>query len=125
MFLLRALMADVVDDVNLATGKVETPLLFSLLSSTNKLGYALAVGITFNGLALIGFKATEAAHNTAAALNGLSALYGAMPPMLALLGAFCLLGYDLTEARHTAIRAQLDLRDGNDSQPGIMAAEAS
>ena len=119
-FLLRALMADVVDDVSLATGKVETPLLFSLLSSTNKLGYALAVGITFNGLALVGFKATEGAQNSAAALGGLSVLYGFVPPALALLGALCFVGYDLTEKRHGEIRAALDRRDGNDGETGIM-----
>ncbi len=122
-FLLRALMADVVDDVTLSTGKVETPLLFALLSSTNKLGYALAVGITFNGLALIGFKAAEGAHNSASAISGLSMLYGLVPPALAVLGALCFVGYNLTEARHTEIRAEIDrlhIGDKGDEDSGIM-----
>lgn len=108
LFLLKALMADAVDEVLLETGRDDTALLFALLGSTNKLGYALAVGITFIGLSLVGFKPGEASANTASAINGLTMLYIVPPALFAALGALVLFRYPLTEARHNDIRKALD-----------------
>lgn len=107
-FLLRALMADVVDEVAFKTGRNENSVLFALLGSTNKLAYAIAVGVTFVILDLAGFHAAEGAKNSAQALDALSMVFGFLPPALALIGASMFWGYPLTEARHTDIRAELD-----------------
>ena len=107
-FLLRALMADVVDEVALKTGRSENSVLFALVGSTNKLAYAFAVGITFVLLDLAGFHATAGAKNTPEALQALSVVFGFVPPALAMIGALFFWGYPLTEARHADIRAELD-----------------
>ncbi len=108
LFLLRALMADAVDEVRLETGRDDTALMFALLGSTNKLGYAIAVGLTFVGLDRVGFHPGDAAANSAAALNGLTMLYIILPALAATLGALVLFRYPLTEARHDDIRKALD-----------------
>lgn len=107
LFLLRALMADVSDELKLETGAASTGLLYALLSSTTKLGYAIAVGLTFFGLALVGFKPEPGAVNSPAAIQGLESLFGFAPPVLALLGAAALWSYPLTQERHAEIRQAL------------------
>src|SRR5690606_3517232 len=56
-FLLRAMMADVGDEERLATGADRTGLLYAILAGTAKIGYALAVGITYVALDMLGFNA--------------------------------------------------------------------
>ena len=107
-FLLRALMADVVDEVALKTGRSENSVLFALVGSTNKLAYSVAVGITFVLLDLAGFHAAAGAKNSPEALQALSAVFGFVPPALATIGALIFWGYPLTEARHADIREELD-----------------
>lgn len=108
LFLLRALMADAVDEVLLETGRDDTAILFAMLGSTNKLGYAIAVGLTFVGLDMVGFHPGDHAANTTAALNGLTLLYILPPAVFATMGALVIFRYPLTEARHNDIRKALD-----------------
>jgi Na+/melibiose symporter-like transporter len=110
LFFLKSLMADATDDVRLHTGRDETGLLFALLGSTNKLGYAIAVGATFIGLDFVKFNPAEGATNSAAAMQGLAMIYIVPPSVLAVLGALVLVGYPLTAKRHAEIRSELDQR---------------
>ncbi len=110
--MLRSMMADVGDEERLRTGADRTGLLYALLWGTNKIGYALAVGISFIGLDLVGFHAVSGMQNSASALLGLQIFYVGVPGLLGLFAAIVILGYRLDGPRHAQIRAALALRDG-------------
>ena len=54
-FLFRAIMADVADHDHVETGQARAGVYFALLALTNKLGYSVAIIVTFWTLSLIGF----------------------------------------------------------------------
>lgn len=106
-FLVRAMIADVSDEVRLETGEDRTAMLYALVTSTNKIGGTMSVGVAYFILPLFGFVATKGLHNSAEALWGLQACYLAPPVICVLIGGLAMWGYRLDEARHAAIRAQL------------------
>jgi len=108
-FLLRAMMADVGDEVRLDTGIDRTALLYALLSGTVKVGSATAVFVTFNLLAKLGFD--PKAHAGDAGIFGLSMMFTVVPASLALVASGIIAGFPLTEKRHTEIRDALHARD--------------
>lgn len=110
-FLLRSMLADIGDEERLVTGADRTGLLYAILAGTAKLGYALAVGITFVSLDLAGFSA-EGVGDREAGLLGLQLLFVLAPAVLGLLAAWVCFGYPLDAKRHAEIRDQLALRDG-------------
>lgn len=105
--LLRAMMADVSDEVLLDTGTDRTGLLFSILTATSKLGYAISVG-TFIALQQIGFDASIGAVNTPDVIGWLTGIFVGVPMVLLLISALVLRGYPLDQARHARIRSDLD-----------------
>ena len=113
--LLRAMLADVGDEERLRTGIDRTGLLYAVLAGTNKVGYALAVGVTYFGLDALGFKA-GGTDNSPQALVGLQVLYGVLPGLLAIIAAWTVRGYRLDEASHSTIREALRQRDAAQTQ---------
>jgi Na+/melibiose symporter-like transporter len=111
LLLTRAMMADVADEVRLETGEDRMGLLFSLLSLTTKLGYAISVG-ALKLLDISGFKDKADFHNGPTAILTLQILFIVVPTALLLLAAWPLIGYPLGPARHAEIRTALALRDG-------------
>ena len=111
VFLVRAMVADVGDEVRLETGRDRTGLLYAFVASTMKIGSALAVGVTYTILSRIGFDPRPGAANTPEAIAGLEACYVGVPVVLVLAGGAALFGYQLDARRHAEIRAQLDARD--------------
>ena len=104
------MLADVGDEERLTTGIDRTGLLYAVLAGTSKIGYALAVGVTYFGLDAMGFKA-GGTDNSPQALVGLQVLYGVVPGLLALVAAWTFKGYGLDATRHGAIREALRQRD--------------
>jgi GPH family glycoside/pentoside/hexuronide:cation symporter len=109
-FLIRAMVADVADEIRLETGKERAGLLYALISSTVKIGTASAV-ITLPLLGVFGFNPKPGAVNTPEAMHALVATYVVLPVVAVALGGLVMLTYRLDRARHAEIRAALDERD--------------
>ena len=82
MALPASIQADVVDLDRETSGQQRTGLFFALWSMATKLSLALAVGIAFPLLDLIGFEA--GGENEPSALLGLAMLYGLLPVLIKL-----------------------------------------
>lgn len=109
VLLTRSLMADVVDEDELATGTRRSGLFFGLLLTTSKLGVAsgpLALGV----LGLVGFHAAAGAQNTPDALSALTIMFIAVPIVLCLLGALTLRNYPLDAKRQAELHAAIEAR---------------
>jgi Na+/melibiose symporter-like transporter len=110
-FLARAMIADVSDEVRLESGKDRTAMLYALVTSTNKIGSTLSVGVAYVILPLFGFVAKEGAVNTPNALWGLQACYLVPPVLCVLIGGLAMWGYKLDEKRHSSVRLALSATD--------------
>lgn len=118
VLIVRAMVADVADEVRLETGQERSGLLYALVTTTQKIGGALTVIVSFTVLDAVGYKAAEGAVNTPAAIKGLELCYVFAPIILVFFGGAAFIGWKLDAARHASVRAQLDARDA-------LAAEAS
>ena len=111
LFLLRAMMADVGDEVRLETGVDRTGLMFSILSATTKVGHVVAL-IPYLILQWVGFQAIAPAEgNSGSSLLILQILFIALPGLLLASAALLLKNYPLTPARHDEIRRELEARE--------------
>lgn len=119
--LLRAMLADAGDEERLRTGQDRTGTLYAILTGTIKIGMALAVG-SFIVLGWMGFNAAEPAASTPLAMRGLEWMYAALPGGFALLAAWVLARYPLTEARHAEIRQKLADMDRAAPQATVSSA---
>ncbi len=115
VLLTRALMADVVDEDELACGARRSGLYFGLLLTTSKLGIASGP-ITYAILGLVGFNADEGAQNSPLALDMLTYLFIGAPIILCLLTAWSLQGYPLDEERQRQLAAAIDARHAANSE---------
>jgi GPH family glycoside/pentoside/hexuronide:cation symporter len=109
LLLTRAMMADVADEVRLDTSEDRTGLLFSFLSLTTKLGYAISVGVLII-LGRVGFNEAPGAANSPLALTTLQILFLAVPTVLLAASAFVLNRYPLGGARHAVVGGALEVR---------------
>jgi GPH family glycoside/pentoside/hexuronide:cation symporter len=119
--LVRAMMADVVDEVRLEQGQDLTSLLYSMVTTTTKIGQSVTVAIVFPVLAFVGYNGAEGAVNTPHAIFGLEMCYLFAPVILVWFGGAMFFGYKLDSRRHAEIRealAQLDLAAGGESMIG-------
>ena len=110
-FLIRAMVADISDEVRLAFGRDRAALLYGLITSTSKIGSALAVTITYAILGAFGFDAKEGVVNIGAPRDALEACYVVVPILTMFVGAAALWGYKLDANKHDGIRAALAARD--------------
>ena len=109
--LIRAMVADVADDIRLTQGKERGGLLYSLIASTNKVAVAASVIITYPLLARIGYDPKLGHANAPDAIQGLTMAYLIGPIGFLALGAFCMLGYKLTAEKAAETRRLLEVRD--------------
>lgn len=105
--LVRAIVADVADEVRLDFGRERSGLLFAMVTSTQKIGGAVSVAITFWILAFIGYNPAGGSVNSPENLRGLEILYAAAPVVFVLIGAAAFVGFPLDARRHAQIRAEL------------------
>lgn len=114
VLLTRALMADVVDEDEVATGLRRSGLYFGLLLMTSKAGLA-AGPIALGALQPFGFTAALGAHNSAAALTALGAIFVGVPVALYVFGALSLRNYPLDEKRQTELATAIIARQGSEN----------
>jgi Na+/melibiose symporter-like transporter len=121
ILLIRAMVSDVADEVRLEQGQDLTSLLFSMVTTTSKIGVAITVTVVFPILQLAGYNGKEGAVNTPHAIFALEMCYLFAPIILVFVGGAMFFGYGLDAARHTAIRQALEARDAG--PPALDAAE--
>ena len=109
--MIRAMLADVADEVRLEQGKERLSLIYALNSSAAKIAAAFSIGLTYPLLAQLGFVATEGFRNSPEAIERLKWVYIAGPIFFVMLGGACVVGWKLDEARHAEIRKELERRD--------------
>jgi GPH family glycoside/pentoside/hexuronide:cation symporter len=121
VLIVRAMVADVADEVRLETGKERAGLLYALVTTTQKIGAAITVGISFYVLGLVGYNPAEGAVNTPEAIKGLELCYVFAPVILVFFGGAAFIGWKLDAKRHAEVRKQLDARDALAAQAGQLA----
>jgi GPH family glycoside/pentoside/hexuronide:cation symporter len=107
--LIRAITADVIDYDNLLAGEARTGLFYSLITMTDKLGFAVGVGTSYPLLEFMGY--VPGALNSVEALNGLRFAYVFLPTLSMLFGAYLIYGFPLTQERQRDLRQQVEARD--------------
>ena len=110
-FLIRAMAADAADEARLDTGVDRLGQIYGLLSSTAKMGSAVAVGVVFPLMQILGFRPALGAANAPAALNALSLVYVGAPAMATFIGLLAIAGYRLGAEDHARVRRDLARRD--------------
>lgn len=104
-FLMRAMMADIVDEDRAETGAERSALFFSILTLTPKLGAALAVGLVFPMLDWVGF--STSGNNSSETLDGVRVIVAITPAVVAASVALVLWKYPLDRAAQERIRVKL------------------
>jgi glycoside/pentoside/hexuronide:cation symporter, GPH family len=124
VLIVRAMVADVADEVRLETGKERVGLLYALVTTTQKIGTAITVGISFTVLDLVGYNAAEGAVNSREAIRGLELCYVFAPIILVFFGGAAFIGWKLDATRHAEVRRQLDERDALAAEAALLDAVA-
>jgi len=106
-----AMLADVVDQDVLATGRQRTGIYFAVWAMAAKLAAAAAVGVAFPILDWVGF--IPDMYNEAGALLTLSILFGLCPVFFKLLAVVFVWRYPLTAERQTEIRDAIAAQRGD------------
>jgi Na+/melibiose symporter-like transporter len=121
ILLVRAMVADVADQLRLETGKERSGVLFALVTMTQKFGTSITITISYTILGLVGFNPKDGAVNTPHAIWGLEMAYLFAPIILVVIGGLFFFGYTLNQERHSEIRSRLEALAARD----VLAAEES
>jgi glycoside/pentoside/hexuronide:cation symporter, GPH family len=114
-FLDRAMLADVVDLDQTQSGEQRTGFFFALMSMTNKIGYALPVGVLYPLLELVNFNPNGG--NTGAPLAWLAAMFVGVPVTCKLLIVALTWNFPITRAMQAELREKLTAQDAAGSAP--------
>lgn len=106
--MLRAMVADVADAHELATGHNRTGLFFSVFSLATKAGPAIGIGVALPLLAWLGFQ--PKGQSAPAALDALKYVFALGPAAAHIISAALIWHFPLDQTRHAAIRRALDAR---------------
>ncbi len=107
-FLIRSMIADVVDYDRLHTGHDRAGLYYATVTTTMKVGGALGIGLGYPLLAFIGFD--PAGPNDPAQLDGLRYVFAFVPAVSELLVVYLLYTYPLDEHMLRDVQSRLAAR---------------
>jgi len=107
-FLLRSIVADVVDSDTIATGEERAGTFYALIELTQKFIPAIAVPLVFPYLAWMGFQPELGSNNTPEAINALKYAYVIFPPIPMLIAAYLLYTFPLGQKEQKENRKQID-----------------
>jgi len=107
-YIPAAIMADVTDIDTVNSGKNRTGLYMSLLQTSSKVAAALAVGLSYPVLSLIGFDPSPEAVNSPEILEKLRWMMVLFPGGIYLLVVAIMWNFPLTEEKQQQLRAQLN-----------------
>lgn len=105
--LLRAMLNDAADVDRLETGLDRNALLQALLTSTQKISYAVPVAIIYPILSLIGFNPKPGDDNSDGAILGMTLLFVLAPVALMLAAAWVASRWPLDREAHSEVQAAL------------------
>jgi len=108
--LLRAMMNDAADVDRLETGLDRNALLQALLTSTQKISYAMPVAIIYPILGWIGFNPKPGTHNSEGAILGMTLLFVLAPVVLMCAAAWVASRWPLDRDRHAEVQSALAAR---------------
>ena len=108
--LLRAMLNDAADVDRLETGLDRNALLQALLTSTQKISYAVPVAIIYTILGWIGFDPKPGAANSDGAILGMTLLFVLAPAVLMLTAAWIASRWPLGREAHAEVQAALTAR---------------
>ncbi|HEY0436179.1 MAG TPA: MFS transporter [Phenylobacterium sp.] len=117
---VRAITADVGDQLRLEGGRDLMALLYAVTSATTKAAGALAIFVSYALLNMVGFSAKAHAVNGPDQIHGLDLVFIIGPIAFVMLGGAAFLGYKLSAETHADIRRQLDERDAAYSEPAVL-----
>jgi len=106
--MLRAMVGDVADAHELATGHNRTGLFFSVFSLASKAGPAIGIGLALPLLAWLGFQ--PKGQSEPGAIEALKYVFALGPAAAHIISAALIWHFPLDQTRHAAIRRALDAR---------------
>jgi glycoside/pentoside/hexuronide:cation symporter, GPH family len=124
LVLVRAMVADVADEVRLERKRDLTSLLYSMVTTTTKIGGTITVAVVYPILAFVHYNPKEGAVNTPHAIFGLEMCYLFAPIALVIVGGAVFFGYRLDAKRHAEIREALaapDLTSAEEAMAGVIS----
>lgn len=110
-FLMRSMMADVIDVDRVNVGAERSALYYSMLTLTAKLGFALAVGIIYPLLDWVGFD--PAVVNDSATIDGVRLVVATSPTLVTICVAIIMWRFPIDRARQHELRAELAAHVGS------------
>ncbi|WP_282605466.1 MFS transporter [Pelagibius sp. Alg239-R121] len=117
LVLPAAIQADLVDWDEDKTGYRRAGIFFAIWGTASKLTFAVAIGLAFPLLDLVGFSA--GGTNDPSALLTLSLLYGGLPIVLKITAVLLMRNYPVTRSVHDEIRRRLAQAEGGiEAKPG-------
>lgn len=108
--LYRSIMADIGDYDEVHSGQRRTGLFYALLTLTAKVGSALAIGVTFWALDLIGFDPKAGVQNSPEVLAHVNMIFVAVPFCANLFVAYMMWGFPIGIEEQKELRRILDER---------------
>jgi Na+/melibiose symporter-like transporter len=110
--MVRAITADVGDQLKLEGGRDLIGLLYAVTSATTKAASALSIFISYALLSAFHYDPRPHAVNGPAQIHGLELIFVSGPIVFVMLGGAAFIGYKLSAERHEEIRRKLAAREG-------------